>query len=458
MIALQPAAPKLKQMESKLAGKKILFACVPTDGHFNPLTGLAKYLREQGCDVRWYASSIYKDKLQRMDIPYYPFVKAPDINGNNLHQLVPEIKTAGGVEKSILYQKHLFAGHAIENYDDIRQIHESFPFELMIADSMYHVIPFVRYKMQVPVLSIGIIPLAEDSVDTAPYRSGLTPPENDTVRAEYAALHQKMQNLFKAPASIFTDILQAYDIPFRPSSPVDILIKSADLYLQIGSPGFEYKRSDLGSNIRFIGALMPYTAKSDKKPWFDERLNHYKKIILVTQGTIESDITKLLEPTLRAFEHTDTLVIATTGGNGTEELRAKFTADNFIIADYIPFSEVMPYASVYVTNGGYSGTILSIKHKLPMVAAGLYELKNEICARIGYFKYGINLKTETPTPEAICQAAIEIMEDKSYKDNVSRLCGEFDSYHSNELSAAYILELLENHHMKPSKKQGHVSH
>jgi len=42
------------KIESQLIGKKILFVTVPADGHFNPLTGLAKYLQDSGCEVRWY--------------------------------------------------------------------------------------------------------------------------------------------------------------------------------------------------------------------------------------------------------------------------------------------------------------------------------------------------------------------------------------------------------------------
>jgi UDP:flavonoid glycosyltransferase YjiC (YdhE family) len=34
--------------------KKILFASIPYDGHFNPLTGLAVYLKSKGHDVRWF--------------------------------------------------------------------------------------------------------------------------------------------------------------------------------------------------------------------------------------------------------------------------------------------------------------------------------------------------------------------------------------------------------------------
>lgn len=43
----------------------------------------------------------------------------------------------------------------------------------------------------------------------------------------------------------------------------------------------------------------------------------------------------------------------------------------------------------------------SIVNKLPMVVAGIHEGKNEICARVGYFKLGINLRTENPKPEKI---------------------------------------------------------
>jgi UDP:flavonoid glycosyltransferase YjiC (YdhE family) len=41
-------------------GTRIMFACVPADGHFNPLTGLAVALAEAGCDVRWYTAVKYQ--------------------------------------------------------------------------------------------------------------------------------------------------------------------------------------------------------------------------------------------------------------------------------------------------------------------------------------------------------------------------------------------------------------
>ena len=45
-----------------LAGRKILFASMPAEGHVNPLTGLAKHLQSLGADVRWYTGSSYQEK------------------------------------------------------------------------------------------------------------------------------------------------------------------------------------------------------------------------------------------------------------------------------------------------------------------------------------------------------------------------------------------------------------
>ena len=128
------------------------------------------------------------------------------------------------------------------------------------------------------------------------------------------------------------------------------------------------------------------------------RLDGSKKAVLVSQGTFEPDHSKLIHPTLEALKDSDYLVLVATGFHHTETLRKKYLHHNVIIEDFIDFDEVMPKCDVYVTNGGYGGVLLSIDHALPMVCAGINEGKNEICTRIGYFKIGINLKTETPKP------------------------------------------------------------
>jgi UDP:flavonoid glycosyltransferase YjiC (YdhE family) len=290
----------------------------------------------------------------------------------------------------------------------------------------------------VPVVGVGIVPLTETSRDLAPVGLGMTPSYSVPGKIKQKFLRFITDKILFRQANLASyEILDGYGIQHNNSNIFDFNVRSSDLYLQSGTSGFEYRRSDMGQNIRFIGSLLPFSPGKFSS-WSDIRLNQYEKIIVVTQGTVEKDVEKLLVPTLEAYKNSDTLVICTTGGSQTNELRQRFPQSNIIIEDFIPFDSIMPYAKVYVTNGGYGGVMLGIENKLPMVVAGVHEGKNEICARVGYFKLGINLKTEKPTAAQIKRATEKILSSCTYKKNVTRLSKEFRQYHPGELSASYI--------------------
>ncbi|HEY1112216.1 MAG TPA: nucleotide disphospho-sugar-binding domain-containing protein [Chitinophagaceae bacterium] len=425
-------------------GTKILFAHFPGDGHFNPLTGLAVHLKALGCDVRWYTSPHYAGKIKKMDMPYYLFDKAVDVHASNIEQVFPErAKCKSQVSKLKFDMIHAFVLRSPEYYEDLRELKRTFNFGIMICDNTFGAIPFVREKLHVPVIAISIVPLVETSRDLPPAGLGLTPSGSYLGRRRQDLLRYLADKfLFARPVKVMQAILRSYGIDPGKWNIFDILLKKADLVLQSGVPGFEYRRSDMGANIHFIGPLLPYAPKQKGPRWYDKRLTRYKKVVLVTQGTVEKDPSKLLEPTLEAFKNTDTLVIATTGGSGTTKLRELYPWDNILIEDFIPFDDVMPYADVYVTNGGYGGVLLGIQNSLPLVVAGVHEGKNEICARVDYFRLGINLETETPSPQKLKAAVENVMADQQYKINVALLKEEFTHYHPDELCAYYVSELL----------------
>ena len=428
-----------------LKGKKILFANFPADGHFNPLTGLAVYLKDLGCDVRWYTSRIYSEKLEKLNLQHYPFKKALEARGDNVEALFPERDRIKGQVKKLKFDMiNVFILRSPEYYADLLEIQKTFPFEIFIADCAFSAIPFVKEKMNVPVISIGVLPLTETSKDLPPAGLGMIPSYSFFGRIKQSFLRAiTRQLIFGGPNRVMWQILDKYKIAHKHESIFDMLITNADSMLQSGTPGFEYKRRDLSHHIHFIGPLLPYSQAKKRIPWFDARLTRYEKIVLVTQGTVERDPEKILVPTLEAFKNTDTLVVATTGGSKTPELRKRFPQHNIIIEDFIPFADVMPYADVYITNGGYGGVMLAIENELPLVVAGVHEGKNEINARVGYFELGINLKTEWPKPAQIRKTAETVISKPKYKKNVIRLSKEFTIYNPGELIAHYVAEALQ---------------
>ena len=432
------------QLKKLKPGTKILFANFPADGHFNPLTGLAAHLKAIGCDVRWYTSRHYAPKIEKLGLPFYPLKRALDYTTEAAAMEEERAKCKTAISKLNFDLVNAFILRGPEYYEDINEIYSRFRFDLLIADICFTGIPFIREKLNVPVIAIGVLPLGNTSKDLPPSGLGMTPSSSFFGRLKQAFLRKLAKHVLFAKADkVMHGELKRYGIDGNKEFVFDMLYTKSSLVLQSGCPGFEYKRSDLNPKIKFIGALLPHSgSKKTAKPWFDERVKQYKKIVLVTQGTVETDVNKIIVPTLEAFKDSDVLVIATTGGSGTEELRKRYPQANFIIEDFIPFDDVMPYAQVYITNGGYGGVMLGIQHRLPLVVAGVHEGKNEINARIGYFQLGFNLKTESPTPLQIRCAVEDILVNPLYKNNVEKLRRELATYQPNELCEHSIAELL----------------
>jgi MGT family glycosyltransferase len=427
-----------------LQGKKILFATVAADGHVNPLTGVAVHLKSLGYDVRWYTSNVYAEKIAKLKIPHYPFVKALDIRGDNVDELLPDrVNHKSMVAKLNFDIINFFIQRSTEYFADIQEIYKEFRFDLMISDCCFTAVPFVKEKMNIPVIAMGIVPLTETSKDLPPAGLGLTPSNSIFGNIKQAALRWIADNiLFAKSTKVLKALTDEHKLRYNNENIFDYLVKSSTLLLQSGTPGFEYFRSDIGNNVRFVGPLLPYSNATNNSQWFDERLNKYDKIILVTQGTVEKNVEKILVPTLEAFKDTDVLVLATTGGSSTKELRERYPQSNLIIEDFIPFADVMPYCDAYVSNGGYGGVLLAIENELPCVVAGIHEGKSEICARVGYFELGINLRTETPKPDQIKKSVEEIFRNSGYRNNVIILAKEFTNYNANELTAFHVDSLL----------------
>src|SRR4051812_24807987 len=123
------------KLSSLAYGRKVLFANVPADGHFGPLTGIAKHLQQEGYDVRWYCSTEYEARIRKLGIPFYPFRTALNVTGTNLEQMLPErCEHKSEIARLNFDLTHFFVLRSTEYYADIRDIYTSFPFDMMIAD------------------------------------------------------------------------------------------------------------------------------------------------------------------------------------------------------------------------------------------------------------------------------------------------------------------------------------
>jgi len=153
-----------------------------------------------------------------------------------------------------------------------------------------------------------------------------------------------------------------------------------------------------------------------------------------------TDPAKLIIPAIEALKDCGYVVVATTAGAQTAALRARFPQPNVVIADFINYDDLFPHVDVFVTSGGFGSNLTAFLHGVPVIGAGKREGKNDINARIGYNKLGIDLRSEHPMPAAIRKAVRRLLDDPTYARKVADLRAELQSYDPIEAIEKRLLQ------------------
>lgn len=419
---------------------KILFATMPADGHFNPLTGIAMHLKTAGHDVRWYAGPSYAEKLTRLGIPHLPFKRATEINQDNIAEMFPERAKLRGPALIRFDGKHIFVGNVEDFFQDVQEIDASFHFDLLFCDVAFCAMQLIKERLGKRVCAVGVSPIMESSKDVPPNFTGMKPAKTALGRIVHQGMRVLMERMVMDEIkAIYNDTLATHGIAPVVGSWFDVSYKSPDVVFQSGVPGFAYPRRDPNPKIKFVGALLPYKANNASSFAQSEKLHQYKPVILISQGTVDNkEPSKLIVPALEALKDGSALLVVATGYCNTEELRKSYPQDNIIIEDFVDFDFILDHVDLFICNGGYGSTLLSLSHGVPLLTAGTREGKNDVNAHVEYFGAGINLHTENPRPAAIQRAAQRLLSEPQWKQNVARLRDELNRYHPNELIDAYL--------------------
>jgi UDP:flavonoid glycosyltransferase YjiC (YdhE family) len=419
---------------------KILFATLAADGHFNPLTGVAMHLQAVGHDVRWYTGPSYAAKLKRLGIPHFPFQRATEINGDNIGVLFPERAKLRGPALIRFEATHIFVSNTENYFDDVREIDAAFPFDILFCDAGFYAMKLIKEKLGKRVCAFGLVPSMETSKDFPPNFVGLKPAKTALGKLVHQGMRAMMERMVMSEGKgIYNGMLAAQGLAPIEGSITDIPYRSPDVLFQSSVASFEYPRRDPNPKVKFVGALLPYKAAITNTFSHPEKLDKCKPVILISQGTVDNkDPGKLIVPALEALKDSGALLIVTTGYSQTAELRQSYPQDNIIIEDFVDFDYILDHTDLFICNGGFGSTLLSISHGVPVLAAGVREGKNDVNAHVDYFSLGIDLRTESPKPADIKRAAERILSEPQWKQNVARLRDEFSRYHPNELIDAYL--------------------
>ncbi|MDX6242097.1 MAG: hypothetical protein QOG10_7039 [Kribbellaceae bacterium] len=409
---------------------KILFASMPADGHFNPLTGIAAHLSAGGHDVRWYAGPRYGRKLDALGMSHFPYQRASEVMAEDLNDLFPERAALKGPRRISFDLEKFFVANVDNHFQDIAAIRSEFPFDALVCDGAMYAEKLIAECLGIPVFAVGLTTVMPDGQSPPPF-FGLRPARTIVGSTVHRVVRRMLASTMKPGVVAYNEILSGHGVGPIPLNgfPHAPMASARRVFLN-GCPGLEFPGYRPLGNAEYVGPLVPARAHRATDVAVPPAVLHpAARVIAVSQGTVDhTDPTKLIVPALEALADGPYVVVATTGGARTAELRQRFAARNVIVADFIDYEVLFPHVDVFVTNGGFGSVLAAMRHGVPVVAAGKTEGKNDVNARIGHNHLGIDLRQERPKPASIRAAVGRVLADPTFSARVDALRVELESY------------------------------
>jgi len=429
---------------------RIIIAATPAYGHVAPLCPIAADLVRRGEQVTFLTGSAFRAPVEETGARFVALPGEADID---IAELVARHPERAALEPGPVAMSwdltHVFIKPIPLQHAAIQELlaqYDGEPVVVLHDTSYFGALPMglgAPGFRPAAVIGIGIVPLTMSSTDTAPFGLGLPPDASAEGRARNIEANRAVQGAFAEVQNLAVETVRSTgatgELPFF----LDAAVTVPDRYLNLSIEDLEYPRSDAPASLRFVGAV-PDARSTRPVPlpeWWPE-VQTAQRVVVVTQGTIANhDLTELIEPTLHALADLDVLVVATLG----RDTQLADVPANARVAEFIPFADLLPRASVLVSNGGYGGVQQALQHGVPMVLAGQTEDKVEVTARTAWTGAAINLATQRPAATDIRTAVETVLHTPTYKEQAMHLSTQYQKHDALTEIHATITELITQH-------------
>ncbi|KUJ16794.1 putative UDP-glucuronosyltransferase 2A3 [Mollisia scopiformis] len=433
----------------------VIIGCTPVYGHLMPIRAMAKLLVQRGYEVTFVSCSHYQKLVEEVGCHYVAIEGYGDWYEAELNTRFAERNTLPPGPVQLSYDiEHCFVRPIPTQHEAMQKAikmnmerHPGRPI-VQLSESVFQGSLPVNLGAGIKptaTMGIGVIPMSLSSCDTAPFGPGLPPDSSLEGRAKYAAMSKQIAELFFGkPERVWKEMFVEVGATIPELPMFDAPFYLQDRFLQMCTPSAEYPRSDAPDTIRFTGGL----PKGSRDPmtefpsFWKEITAGDKDIVFICQGTIALNYSDLIIPAMAALkDRPNTIVVVALGIKGEKFPEGTFVPENARVADYIPFDELLPRCSVFLTNGGYGAFQHAIANGVPIICGGAGEDKPEVCARVEWSGMGINLKTGQPTQEQISEAVDQIIKNPKYRKRAKEMEAEMASFDPISVVAANIDEL-----------------
>ena len=391
---------------------KVLLLSIPSHGHMNPLLGLANELIHHGESVTFFSSEEFRSSVHSIGAQFIAY--SEDMNIFKKEQGESKPKTG-------LFGALLQPGKFIDN--TLAQIGDT-QYDYLVFSTAYPYATVIAQVLNIPSISSFAVFM--------PMKKLLQQKrENGDTKLPFGMKPEVMESVKNTARSV----MQKHKVSL-PQNPFELMINKGDLNIIYTSQYFLGETDEYDDSFILVGP--PVYNKSYNIDFPFEQLEG-KEVIYISLGTMFGNHSETLNRTLfDAFRNTHyTIVMAAHGVDDS----VYDIPDNFIIKDYVPQLDLLPYVSAAITHAGMNSIGDLLYHNIPFVSIPLGADQFYLANRAAELGATIVLDANQVTPQQIRESVKEVIHNPAYRYNEAQISHSFKEAGGYERAVEEIFKL-----------------
>ncbi len=373
---------------------RVLFINGGSEGHVNPTIGVVQELISRGEEVVYFCIEAYRERMEKTGATVrtfddQKFIQAFISGGRNyvLERINGLLLTADIVIPSVL-----------------EQIEGEPPFDYLIHDSM-----FGCGRLLAQILKLPAINSCSSFAQTREDFDRMLEAFDAEVPAEIAnPIRDKYRSLTEA-------VQEKYGVEIE--SPYEVFCNPAPLTLVYTTREFQPDGEAFDSAYKFVG---PSIASRPAQERFDLAAIQGRDPIYISLGTVFNQAVDFYKLCFEAFGNTEHTVVMAIGTR-VQRTDLGEIPNNFIVENYVPQTDILRQAKLFITHGGMNSTHEGLYYGVPLVVIPQGADQPIIAGQVARIGAGIRLDMQSLTANQLREAADRVLSGPSYKQAAARM-------------------------------------
>lgn len=370
---------------------KIVFFCIPAHGHTNPTLGVVQELVLRGHQVIYYSYNTFREKIEAAGAS---FISCDDYD---MEQKLTAQDSAR-IGKDLAFSTQILVDTTLSLDDKVCAEMEQLKPDCIVADSMAVWGKAVAMKLGIPFVS---------STTTFAFNK-------HSAKIMKQSIGELFKMIFSMP-KINKHIKRLQEKGYPVKNVLDILQNDENTHTIVyTSPEFQPCSDTFTDKYAFVGPSIRMAESNIEKT--------KNKLIYISMGTVNNDLTSLYKRCISAFAGTEYQVIMSVGNLVSIEDLGKI-AENISVFSYIDQIAVLQKADAFISHCGMNSVNESLYFGVPLIMLPQTSEQGGVAERV--LQLGAGIKLDKTDAESIINTVKMVLDDQSFKKNAEAISDGF---------------------------------